>query len=54
MLNNPFGIALWARVRIGCSHEEIPDIPWWKFMANLRLPATARGQRSHCSVLMKG
>lgn len=53
MLNNPFGIMLWAKARIGCTHEEIPDIPRRKFMENWRLPATARGQGSHRSLLKK-
>eukprot|EP00064_Thunnus_orientalis_P015411 superscaffoldBa00002853_g15463 len=43
MLNNPFGITLWAEVRIGRTRDEIPDIPRKKFVEKRRLSATARG-----------
>ena len=53
MLNNPFGITLWAEVRIGRTRDEIPDIPRKKFVEKRRLSATARGQRPHYSLLIK-
>lgn len=53
MFNNPFGIMLQARAVIGRTREEIPDIPWKKFVVKWRLSATAQGQRSHCSLMIK-